>query len=607
MATRDDFVLSCTVDFPDDAIYGTYTHELLDEMMRRIKSMGATRVYWLYYNDVDPESYWAGNIFSWVQNGPRTVENIGEPLKAAVPHAHAHGLEIYGVLKPYNTGVAGSISEGAPEAVQSELPRIGSANLMQVIPFVERFPHTRVKRRPLDAPAELHTQAVTKIRLVKSDDSPTRIKKENLQIWTSDKNYRYTQKEVDFELTETVEPSRIDVADYYGNVVTRKGDPVRVLTLDGLDLTDRYVAVTTDFPDFDGDFVNTPLAMIEVYGKGSEPLPIVVASLSGNWERPRDLRTGGLEFDNGLGYYPVPLDVGPSDSEVMISHKTNEHGHGRRLFKLDFGGCIAFARGKNEYLPCTPSEVYPEVRKLWAGWIDRMMEAGVDGIDLRISAHGSHVDEPFEYGFNEPILEEYATRYGSDPLKDEDAIEKIAAIRGDHYTDFVRETSEKVRGAGKKMQVHVHTEAFRRDPCQGQIMGFPANVDFQWRRWLTDGLLDGITLRTSWYEAIEDPMDAEPDKSRLSNALEDSVVVEALDLCNELDVPAYLNRYVGRAVRTDEYVSDLEAIYNDERFSGFDVYEFVFHDRANVEGTEIRVHGDTRGRLTAKAKELGLR
>ena len=51
------FLLSATVDFPDDLQHGVYTLELLDDAMDQLKGMGVRRVYWNYYGDVDPHSY----------------------------------------------------------------------------------------------------------------------------------------------------------------------------------------------------------------------------------------------------------------------------------------------------------------------------------------------------------------------------------------------------------------------------------------------------------------------------------------------------------------------------------------------------------------------
>ena len=270
------------------------------------------------------------------------------------------------------------------------------------------------------------------------------------------------------------------------------------------------------------------------------------------------------------------------------------------------GGLIAFARGKNEYLAGTPCEAYAEVRRLWSGWVQRLIDAGVDGIDVRISAHGSLTDESSEYGYNEPIVDEFTRRYGAGPTGSATDLARLAELRGEHFTSFIRETSEAIRDAGGKMQVHVHTEAFRPDPCHGQMMGFPDNLRFDWRSWVEEGLLDGVTYRLSWFEGLEDPPESPPDRSRLVNALAEPYAEESLNALVEAGVPAYLNRYIDRSVGFEEYLSDLERVYGDERFGGFDLYEFAIMARATPDGTELNSYKGRMEILRAKALELGL-
>ena len=582
------FLLSATVDFPDDVGFGVYTPEFLDRMMALLGGLGVRRVYWLYYGDVDPASEWAGTMIDYMKYGRATLERIGEPVRAAVPVAHRHGLELYAVLKPYNTGLSGTYPEGSPQAGATRLHRIGGT-VQQAIPFIERHPELRIRRRPERFPKGLESAPVRALRLIKKDDAPTRIRKEHLELWSSPSNYRYRRLAVPFTVRESVEPARREVRDYYGARVTASGAPVRVLTLDGLALQDRFVAVTTSLGGETGDFRNTAVAMIEALGPDGAPLPVVVASRSAIWVTPRDFRTGGLEFDSGYGPFLIDLDI------------DNAAPRGAEWSRA-LGGVIAFARGKNEYLPVAPCEVYPEVQRFWLGWIDRLLDAAVDGIDLRVSAHGTLTDEPAAYGFNAPILEEYARLHpGAGPPD----VTEVARLRGAHYTAFVREASRRARARGKRLQVHIHTEAFRPDPCHGQLMGFPANIDFDWRGWLHARLVDGVTLRTSWFEGMEDPFSARAERSRLPGALQDAVVEEALALCAELGVPAYLNRYISRAVGLDEYLTDLDRIYHDRRFAGFDIYEFVHLARPNGRG-ELAPVGARLERLRAKAREIGL-
>jgi hypothetical protein len=132
-----------------------------------------------------------------------------------------------------------------------------------------------------------------------------------------------------------------------------------------------------------------------------------------------------------------------------------------------------------------------------------------------------------------------------------------------------------VHARGKRLQVHFHAEAFRPDPVFGQQNGVPANIDFQWRRWLAEDLVDEVYLRTSWFEAAEDPLGAgATQRSRLDRALADPVVTEMLALVAARHLPVTLNRYIGRAAGLAEYLDDLSRVAGDGRFACFDVYEF---------------------------------
>ena len=296
-----------------------------------------------------------------------------------------------------------------------------------------------------------------------------------------------------------------------------------------------------------------------------------------------------------MGHFEIPLDVNVSSE-----------GEGVFWNRLAVGGLVGFAQGKNDYLPGTVSEVYPEVHRLWDGWVDRILEAGVDGIDIRVSSHGSLVDEPWEYGFDEPVVEAYRMKYETDPWSSDEDLDRFSRLRGEHFTSFMRRTSNRARSMGRKMQAHIHTEAFRPDIVHGQIMGFPPNTHFAWQDWMRDGLLDGITFRTSWWEALEDQPGTPPVRSRLSNALKDAVAVETLDLALELGIPAYMNRYIERAVGDEEYMSDLETALGDDRFAGFDLYESACFIRATADGSRLEPYKGRVELIREKARELGL-
>jgi hypothetical protein len=577
--------LSVTVDFPDDITKGLFDLKRLDAVMAVIESVGASRLHWMYYGEVTADDPRRGNIWNcrWATHGPESIAILGEPLQAAVRAARRRNLEVLGVLKPYNGGLSGSYPMGSPEAGStSQLTRIGGT-LQQVIPFLEEHPEMRLERKPTTH-VKSNGGPIREIRLAKEDAGETRLRPDHLRIWVSADNFRYRPLDTVPRGVVRIESAARDVRDYHGNLLTRKGDPVRVLRLTDLAIEDPYVVLTTTFADGAGDFRNTPLGMVETIGDDGQPLECILATHAALWIKPRDFRTYGLEFDMGYGHLPVALDEPwtATQGDLWTHFAGEDEFEGEAIFGHgEAGGFVGIARGKNQFLPAAPCEAYPEIRALWLGWVRAMLDAGVDGVDLRISAHGCLSDEPEAYGWNPPVLAAYNERFGPGPGDPAG----IAAVRGDFYTEFLREASALVRARGKKLQVHLHAEAFRPKPVFGQQHGIPSNIEFQWRRWLEEELVDEVYLRTSWFEAAEDPLGAETTtRSRLTRALADPVVEEMLAVAARKNLPVTLNRYIGRAARLAEYLDDITLALRDGRFAGFDVYEHF--DIAQADATK---------------------
>ena len=82
--------------------------------------------------------------------------------------------------------------------------------------------------------------------------------------------------------------------------------------------------------------------------------------------------------------------------------------------------------------------------------------------------------------------------------------------------------------------------------------------------------------------------------------------MEALELAGELGVPAYMNRYLDRAVGVEEYLSDLETAMRDERFAGFDLYESASFIRPTSDGSRLESYKGRVELIRGKARDLGL-
>lgn len=593
------FLLSATVDFPDDLEGAAYSPELLDSAMRLLREAGVRRVNWLSYGSVDPASDLYSPILHRRRFGPATIERLGDPLVAAVRAAHANGMELYAVMKPF--AGATIISQPRPEDGRA-LPRIGGW-LDDPYAWLARQPDKRIARDPATIPARAPRPSdVAAIRLTKSDDAPTRIAADDLEIWSSRRNDRYRRRRhlEDFRVREEVRPAPAEVRDYFGQVVTRAGAPVRSLILEHVHLDEPFILVTTRHRRGEPDFRNTARHMVEALDADGRPVPTVVATRSATANRNRDFRREGLEFDCGYGLFRYALDA---DNRAQSA-----------AWDTPQGGCVAFALGVNPVLGGAPCESVPAIQDAWLAWLRSLIDAGVDGVDIRISAHGTHTDEPFEYGFNDEVLAAAAAKATDSggrvrvaPAEGEEPdLATIARVRGDAYTQFLRRAREALRAAGLPLQVHLHTEAFRPDPVHGQLMGFPANLDFQWRDWLASGLVDSATLRTAWYESLGPPIDD------LGELLRESLVEETIAEARRHAVPLYLNRYAmdGNVRRTgaraDRYLEDLEFAFRDERLDGFDLYELWALAAPSADGTRVEPLTEVLPRVGELARRLGI-
>lgn len=522
------FRLEALSDFVDDALFApVITPPHVDAMMAALREMGVTRLSWAYYGDGHGGFMVPAGLDALWANLAATYAVLGNPLQVAAEAAHRHGIELYAYLKPYETGPAASYPDGSPEGREFGRLRQQGGWLTWFDPFVLDHPDLRVRHRPdatLAVPADL---PICALKLVKSDDAPTRVTREHLQIWTSQLNHRYAPLDLDFTVTEAIEPAPREVRDLEGALVTAAGAPVRTLTLSGFRLTDPYVLVTTDFTDGPGDFANAGTDLLVVLDADGREIPGVFANGNAIWEPDRvDFRGWGLVFDHGFGRAVTTLD--------------QPNASGRQ-------GLIAFTRGRNEYLPGALCETEPLVQRFWLDCLREMLAAGVDGVDFRVENHGTHTDYYDEYGYNEAVLAECARRGSDDPAT-------VAQVRGDAYTAFLRDAKRLLAAAGKQMRINLNVDWFRPNPPPERRLAYSLNINYDWRTWIEEGLLDEGIMRM-----FHVPLTA---------LYDDPVAAEMIARCQARGLPLTVNRYNNRAS-----VEEFRRVRADGRFAGYILYE----------------------------------
>ena len=552
--TATDFALEALVDFPDDALIAgrAITPAHVDAMMAELKRLGIRRVSWGWYGDGMgdmriPTGYSEDYLGGWQHYADTCRALGGNPLKVAVEAGHRHGLEVYAYFKPYETGPGLLFPEGSPQAKTMGLLDHAGGKLGWVLPLVIEHPELRIKRRTDDLPLGVDQAVITAIRLIKRDDTPTRITAERLQIWTSPDNWQYKRKDIGFDFTETVGPAPCDFRDHNGTVLTPAGRPVRVLTLSGFRLTDKYILVTTDFTEGQPDFVNVGTKIVQAVDERGRVIPITVANGGYVWcGGLMDFRNGGVNYDWAWDDMPVTLDA--------------PNANGRQ-------GFIAFMRGRPLYLCGALCETEPAVQAFWLKCLDTMIAAGVDGVDIREENHSMMTDLPEDYGFNDVILRQCGD------LRGQALLDRISKVRGDAYTEFLRACKQRLAARGLKLRYNLQVDWFRPDRPRNRACAYPANLEWQWQRWLDEGLLDEAVLRSYSIRHHGEP---------LETVLHDAVTADMAKRCAAKGVPLAFNRYISAS--GGKLVEDLRRVRADGRFSGFIFYETYDFIRFNAEG-----------------------
>ncbi len=136
-------------------------------------------------------------------------------------------------------------------------------------------------------------------------------------------------------------------------------------------------------------------------------------------------------------------------------------------------------------------------------------------------------------------------------------LEKVAEVRGEAYTEFLRKCKKRLEAAGKRMRYHLQVDFFRASPPPARRLAYPDNLRFDWPRWVDEGLMDEAVLRVFSYP--------------LAAVWDDAIAQQMVERCRKRDIPLTVNRYVshGGAGLSGE----VDRAYRDGRLSGLIFYE----------------------------------
>ena len=96
---------------------------------------------------------------------------------------------------------------------------------------------------------------------------------------------------------------------------------------------------------------------------------------------------------------------------------------------------------------------YPEAREYLLSQMDALLKKyNFDGIYWCTRSHSAPAASGDEFGYNQPIVDEYQKRYGKNILKDDFDLDKWRLLRGEYFVEFIKEAKsrwpEKIMAVG---------------------------------------------------------------------------------------------------------------------------------------------------------------
>ena len=472
-------IMAALVDFPDDILYAPFNAEMIDLLIERLAQIGCGRIYWQNTIRVLPEALGPDadaqlnrNLDCWNLRqdnssdgalvGSATIRECFPFLPKAVDAAHKRGMELYAILKPFEFGT--SSPRGDPSPFMPDCLRQTQPDVMMQAWADESALADDPTARPVDC-----------IRLYKDDAGQHGIRPDQISVWISDDNKSYRRVEPPPKVSLGKELKQFPV---WWKGGFSEASQVQTISINGLKISSKYFAVTVDGPR-NWTFSNRIYRLCEVFDSQGRKIH-TERNLP---EHPR----AGSEAWNGAGGF-VFCHGFTTARQPSASWRGSDWIETFQAFDgADLA--VAFVRDQEQRHIGTPSPAHPAIQQFWKDWIDESLDAGSDGVDLRIIHHTNPIDWA-NYGFGTFAKAEFEKRFGRELRPEPGCRADHVRMFGDMYTDFVRYASGAARERGKKMSHHISW------PMEVAAGHRPmANVCWDWRGWLGEGLLDSITLK----------------------------------------------------------------------------------------------------------------
>lgn len=133
------------------------------------------------------------------------------------------------------------------------------------------------------------------------------------------------------------------------------------------------------------------------------------------------------------------------------------------------------------------SLAYPWVRTFFRQrFLNLLLSGDFDGLFLCLRSQSRPADHADQFGFNDPVCQEYMLQYGTDIRFRPFDLPAWRDLEGEFLTRFLAEVRDDLRLYGKRLAVGC---------ARGDVLGPPlGNTTLAWRTWVQRGLIDELVI-----------------------------------------------------------------------------------------------------------------
>ena len=455
------FSVGMYYDVPDDLRGSHFTAGRLASEIGTLREWGVDRLYWIDYGPTNKSRTFWEWASDW-KNASRSHKEAGDLLHAAAREAKARGMTFFGTFKPFDMGFSEPEFDKRGRGLVKEVENRWSCVLDEVAANQDATMRANPAWvRAIEFP-------VTKLRFV-SDRSIVAVKAKDIELFVSDDNRKYRPYRGKFTVKQSsgAEPdARWTPVGAVPDATKRK---VWSLELSGLRVKEKYVAIRVNKAGF--EMINPMFSLCEATDSRGHPAE--------HWLSTR----GGLDAATGVkgvpGFWFSKEWPGWANATPKLVS--------RYAWK---GDALGIALVPWEGLPQTLDPLHPASREVWLSYVRRIIDAGCDGVDIRILCQHHCCPMWLKYVYSEPALRAFESRFGRPPEATEADYRAMRILRGEAMTQFLRDAKAITSEAGKKLCVH--------GECGIEVpvdLHTRMELHLDWERWIGEGIVDEVMLK----------------------------------------------------------------------------------------------------------------